>query len=97
PLAEARTPRWKAQERLVRERFGSFGGLRAIEIGAGRGLNALLYAQRGAAVTLLDESDFPLGQAQELFAAHEVDFEPVVADVFELPPELGGRFDVSMS
>lgn len=97
PLAEARTPRWLAQEQLVREHLGSFEGLDAIEIGAGRGLNALLYAQRGAAVTLLDESDLPLGQAQKLFAAHGVGFEPVVASVFELPPELLGRFDVSMS
>jgi hypothetical protein len=49
--AEARTPRWRAQERLVRERFGGFDGLEVVELGAGRGLNALLYGQRGARVT----------------------------------------------
>ena len=52
PLAEARTPRWRAQERIVRERLGGLEGLTAIEIGAGRGLNALLYAREGAMVTL---------------------------------------------
>ncbi len=55
PHREAETPRWRAQERLVRERFGGFDGLRAIEIDAGRGLNAFLFAERGARVTLLDE------------------------------------------
>ena len=44
PDAEERTPRWRAQERLVRERFGGFDGLAVVELGAGRGLNALLYA-----------------------------------------------------
>ena len=95
--AEERTPRWLAQERIVNERLGGFEGLRAIEIGAGRGLNGLLYARRGAEVTLLDESDLPLRQAGELFEAHGTSFEPVVADVFDLPSELQGCFDASMS
>lgn len=95
--AEERTPRWRAQERIVRGRLGGFDGLRAIEIGAGRGLNGLLYARHGAQVTLLDESALALEQARELYAAHGVRFEPVEADVFELPGELRGAFDVSMS
>ena len=95
--AEERTPRWRAQERVVRDLLGGFQGLRAIEIGAGRGLNALLYARRGAGVTLLDESELALEQARQLFEAHGAGFEPVVADVFELPAELLGRFDASMS
>jgi SAM-dependent methyltransferase len=97
PAAEARTPRWQAQERLVRERFGGFEGLKAIELGAGRGLNGLLFAQRGAEVTLLDELELPLQQAQELMRAHDLEAETVQADVFDLPPDLHGRFDVSMS
>lgn len=95
--AEERTPRWQAQERLVRGRLGGFERLRAIEIGAGRGLNGLLYARRGADVTLLDESALALAQARELYAAHGAGFEPVEADVFDLPRELRGSFDVAMS
>jgi SAM-dependent methyltransferase len=95
--AEERTPRWRAQAGIVRERLGGFEGLRAIEIGAGRGLNGLLYARHGAHVTLLDESSFPLEQARSLYAAHGVDFEAMEADVFALPSELHGSFDVSMS
>ena len=97
PAAEARTPRWQAQERLVLRRFGSFAGLRTIELGAGRGLNALLYAERGAAVTLLDESKLALEQARQLFAGHDVSFAPALADAFDPPQELLGAFDVSMS
>jgi SAM-dependent methyltransferase len=94
---EARTPRWKAQERLVRERFGSFEGLEVIEIGAGRGVNGALYAKRGARVTLLDVSELPLAQARELFAAHGVEPQLVQGDVFDLAQEVRGRFDVAMS
>jgi SAM-dependent methyltransferase len=95
--AEERTPRWRAQERLVNARLGGFAGLRAIELGAGRGLNGLLYARRGAAVTLLDESALALAQAQELFAAWDLGFEAVEADVFRLSESLRGAFDVAMS
>lgn len=97
PRDEARTLRWRAQERLVRERFGGFEGLRAIEIGSGRGLNAFLFAQRGARVTLLDNSPVALEQARELFDAHDVPVELVEADLFDLPADVRGAFDVSMS
>jgi len=97
PARESRTLRWREQERLVRERFGGFDGLRAIELGAGRGLNAFLFAQRGARVTLLDNAPTPLAQARALFDAHCVPLETVEADLFELPPETRGAFDVSMS
>ena len=97
PASEARTPRWRAQERLVRGRFGSFEGVRAIELGAGRGLNGLLFAQRGADVTLLDNLPRALEQARELWDANGVSFHGAEADLFALPDELRGAFDVSMS
>ena len=97
PHAEARTLRWRAQERLIGERFGGFDGLRAIEIGAGRGLNAFLFAERGARVTLLDLSPVALDHARALFDAHGLAVEAVQGDVFDLPAGLRGAFDVSMS
>ena len=33
PAEEARTQRWKGQERIILSHFGSFEGLRVIEIG----------------------------------------------------------------
>ena len=95
--AEERAPRWRAQEQLVRERFGGFDGLKAVEIGSGRGLNAVLYASRGAEVTLVDSSRLALEQAAELFAAFGTGLQAVEADVFALPAALKGRFDVAMS
>jgi SAM-dependent methyltransferase len=95
--AEERTPRWRGQEALVHRCFGSFEGLRVIEIGAGRGLNGLLYARRGAAVTLLDESELVLAQAEELAAACGVRVEALPGDALEPSAELLGQFDVSMS
>ena len=95
--AEERTPRWRAQERLVDRLLGGFVGLRVVELGAGRGLNGLLHARRGAHVTLVDDSPLALAQAQELFRASDAEFEPLQADVFDLPTELFGGFDVSMS
>ena len=97
PDAEERTPRWRAQERLVLERFGSFEDLQVVELGAGRGLNAFLYARRGARVTLLDVSTLVLSQAEELFGAHDLPVELVEGDVFDLPAGVRDRFDVSMS
>ena len=97
PAAEAKTPRWRAQEQLVAERFGSFANVRAIELGAGRGLNGFLFAERGATVTLLDNVPLALEQARTLFDAHGLSFASADADLFELPDELRGAFDVSMS
>jgi len=97
PNEEERTPRWRDQERLVRERLGGFEGLKVIEIGAGRGTNAFLYARRGASATLLDTSSVALEQAGELFAAGGFSAEHVLGDLFELDPGLVGAFDVSMS
>lgn len=97
PDEERRTPRWLAQESIVKERFGGFEGLRAIEIGAGRGINALLYAQSGATVTLVDLSETALQQADELFRAHGVTAELLQVDLFAPPEGLLGAFDVSMS
>lgn len=94
---EERGLRWRVQERLTLERYGRFGDLRVIEIGAGRATNALLYARRGARATVLDSSPTALAQAREAFDRFGLVIELVEADVFELPQKLVGTFDVSMS
>ena len=68
-----------------------------IKIGAGRATNAVLYAERGAKTTVLDVSSLALDQARELFGAHGLEPETVEADIFDLPEELLGSFDVAMS
>jgi cyclopropane fatty-acyl-phospholipid synthase-like methyltransferase len=95
--AEERGLRWRVQRDLIAEHFGAMDGLQVVEIGAGRATNALMYARQGARATVLDRSALALEQARSRFAAHGLDVELVEADVFALPPELLGRFDVSMS
>jgi SAM-dependent methyltransferase len=97
PAEEARTPRWQAQEDYVRATWGGFEGLRVIEIGAGRGTNAALYAQRGADVTIFDTSPVALEQARELFVGLGLDADYVAGDAFNLASSLRDSFDVSMS
>jgi SAM-dependent methyltransferase len=96
-IAEERGLRFRVQSELIRERFGGFEGLRVVEIGAGRATNALLYAKHGARATVLDYSPTALEQARGRFDALGLPVELVEADVFALPPEVVGQFDVSMS
>src|SRR4051794_30053093 len=95
--AEARGLRWRAQEELVRLRFGSFDGLRVVELGAGRATNALLYGRNGAQATVIDSSPVGLEQSARRFAAAGLELETIEADVFDLPANALERFDVSMS
>jgi 2-polyprenyl-3-methyl-5-hydroxy-6-metoxy-1,4-benzoquinol methylase len=94
---EARSLRWRLQRQIVERHVGALEGLRVIELGGGRATNALLYAQRGARVTVLDRSPVALEQAETRFAAHGVAAELIEADVFALPDGIRGSFDVSAS
>jgi SAM-dependent methyltransferase len=95
--AELSGLRWRTQVELVEQQFGSFDGLRIIEIGAGRSTNALMYALRGADATILDQSPKALELSRKRFADRGLDVKAVQGDAFDLPGELLGSFDVSMS
>jgi 2-polyprenyl-3-methyl-5-hydroxy-6-metoxy-1,4-benzoquinol methylase len=97
PTAELTSLRFRVQEKMVTEAFGSMHGVKVIEIGAGRATNALLYALRGAEATVLDYSPVALDQARRRFEARGLEVETIESDVFALPDEVRGRFDVSMS
>jgi SAM-dependent methyltransferase len=94
---ELRGLRFGTQRKLVESRFGSFEGLKVIEIGAGQATNALMYALQGARATVLDRSRVALEQARRRFAERGLELEVVEADLFDLPGDLRDRFDVSMS
>jgi 2-polyprenyl-3-methyl-5-hydroxy-6-metoxy-1,4-benzoquinol methylase len=89
--------RWQRIERRVAAQFGGFENLSAIEIGAGAGTNAAMFAKRGASVTLLDYSERALAGAHELFAANGLEADFVAANALELPDEVRGGFGVAMS
>lgn len=94
---EARSIRWRTQEELVERHVGAFDGIRVIEVGGGRAGNGLLYAKRGAQVTVLDRSAVALRQAESRFADHGLPVRTVEADVFSLSEDIRANFDVSMS
>jgi SAM-dependent methyltransferase len=95
--AELSGMRWRTQVKLIEQQFGSFEGLRIIEIGAGRSTNALMYAMRGAHATVLDISPTALAHSRRRFADRGLEVDAVQGDAFDLPAELRDSFDVSMS
>jgi len=56
--AEGRTPRWRAQERLVRARFGGFDGLEVVVEDRGLGTGVELQRLRAGAVSRGDGGRF---------------------------------------
>lgn len=94
---EAHSIRWQRIHARITAHFPSFEGLRVIEIGAGAGTYAALMARLGAQVTLLDYSNKALERAQEFFERLNLNAEYVNANAFDLPNNLNGAFDISMS
>jgi 2-polyprenyl-3-methyl-5-hydroxy-6-metoxy-1,4-benzoquinol methylase len=89
--------RWKKIENNILAKYGSFKGLRVIEVGSGRGEIASLMAIKGARVSLLDYSSIALERAQALFKNLELDADFIIADAMDIPKELLGKFDISIS
>lgn len=97
-LARERSgPRWGAIVARLANAFGRIEGLRAIELGSGRGDLSVLLAERGARVTLLDASPTALHQARRRFERLGLTADFVEADMFDPPSDLRDRFDVALS
>jgi 2-polyprenyl-3-methyl-5-hydroxy-6-metoxy-1,4-benzoquinol methylase len=90
--------RWQRLEARILAHFGSFDGLRLIELGAGRGTNAALAARHGVKVTTLDYAPRALELAQDFFDRNGVEADYVEANVLEVSRSpLAGQFDIAMS
>lgn len=94
---EIESIRWKRIHSTVSQRFGSFKGLRVMEIGSGRGIYSLLFSLEGSQSFLLDREGCALKKAAELFDEWGQGFQGIVADAFAPPSDLIGTFDVAMS
>lgn len=94
---EERLIRWQRMEAMILERFGGFEGLSVIELGSGRGTNAVLMAQRGARVAVLDYSETALQRSRRLFDQMKLPVDLILEDALDLPDRLRGQYDVSMS
>ena len=89
--------RWQRIEKIIKAKFGSFSNLNVIEIGAGSGTNSILFAKRGAKVTILDYSKKAIERSKEFFKRNNCQAEFILADALKLPEKLKGKYDISMS
>lgn len=89
--------RTKKIEIKVQKYFGSFKGLKVIELGSGMGTQSLLMGLKGAEVTLVDFSEVALAKAKELFKEFGLSPNCCKSDIFNLDSNFFGKFDISMS
>jgi 2-polyprenyl-3-methyl-5-hydroxy-6-metoxy-1,4-benzoquinol methylase len=94
---EEHSIRWRRITDIILEYFGSFEELKVIEIGAGLGTYSGLMAEKGAKVTILDNSPNALLRAKEFIEANGLSAEFIKADALYLPTEIFGKYDISMS
>lgn len=91
------TVSWQRIEKEILDHHGTFDSLRVIEIGAGTGTNSALMAKRGARVTILDNSEKALQRSRLFYARNGLEAEFIKQNAFDLPRDMLGKFDVSMS
>lgn len=69
-------------------------GLRVMVPGAGRGYDAVCWAQAGHRVTMVDVAPSAIAAARALADEGRVEIEILEADIFALPSAYEGSFDV---
>lgn len=89
--------RWQRIEKLILKKFKSFKNLDVIEVGAGAGTLSLLFAKRGAKVTILDYSSKAISRSKEFFSRHNCKANFILADALHLNNKLKNKYDVAMS
>lgn len=94
---EENSIRWQRIEKEIILKFGDFKNLKVIEVGAGSGTNSLLFARRGAKVSVLDYSKNAISRSREFFKRNKCKADFVLADALKLPAKLKREYDVAMS
>lgn len=94
---EENSIQWQRIEKIVLNKFGSFKNLKTIEIGAGSGTNSLLFAKRGAEVTVLDFSKKALERSKIFFERRGIHVTTILCDALKLDEKLLKKYDVAMS
>ncbi|MFQ5847668.1 MAG: class I SAM-dependent methyltransferase [Candidatus Methylomirabilales bacterium] len=96
-MGYASTPGWALIQHEVINAFGSFEGLRTIELGCGLGKVSLLFSLLGAKATLLDYNEKQLAAAQFIHEQFHLSPDIVAANLLHLPERLCGQYHVAMS
>ncbi len=93
----ANTPGLGIIKREILKHFGTFEGLRFVELGAGSGKMSILMDILGGQTTLIDYSENMLRKAREMHDFFECKPEILMENALALPASLCGQYDVVMS
>lgn len=96
-LTEQDSVRWKRIKAVVELRLGSLRDKNVVELGAGMGTYAALFAAEGAKVTLVDYSPEAIELARKFFDTLGLKANLVLADIFNIDDNLYDSFDISVS
>ena len=95
---EAASRRWQIVKRIVESEFKAGKNLKVLELGAGIGTYAGLFAQTGAKVTVLDYSTKALERAKVFFTANGLKARFIKGNALHLPSEVKNqKFDICVS
>jgi SAM-dependent methyltransferase len=93
----ARTPGFGVIKREILKRFGTFEGLRFVELGAGIGKMSILMDILGGETTLIDYNENALKKAREVHDFFGCEPYLLLEDALALPESICGQYDVVMS
>lgn len=96
-LGYASCPGWVFIRQTIIKIFGTFEGLRTIELGSGDGKVSVLFSLLGAKTTLVDYSPKQLKRAAYVAEKFKMESSIRQENLLELPKSFFGQYDVSMS
>lgn len=94
---EKNSIQWKRIKDRIIKKYGSFKGLKTVELGGGQAWISLLFALEGANVTILDYSPKAIRASKFLFEYYGKKGKFIQEDALDLDKNLISKFDVSMS
>jgi len=96
-MGYASTQGWQVMQKHVTKHLGGFKDIQSIELGCGLGKVSVLFSLLGSHVTLLDYSQRQLKSAESIHNFFHTNPEIINTNILNLPDEILGRYDVSMS
>jgi hypothetical protein len=93
----ANTPGFGVIKREILKHFGTFKGLRFVELGAGVGKMSILMDILGGQTTLIDYNENALKKAQEVQGFFGCEPNLLMESALALPASICGQYDVVMS
>ncbi|MDP7166922.1 MAG: class I SAM-dependent methyltransferase [Nitrospinota bacterium] len=90
-------PSWPYFMDMVKNDFADPGEVRTIELGSGFGKFSLNAGLLGCRTTMIDYNESTIEQVKGIFAHFQLKAEVRTGDALDLPDELSGQFDFSLS